>query len=321
MKVCKRCLIEKEDVLFKKDRRVCFSCLSIQNKAYRDKNKDRLKKYRADHRDYMHEYNKGYKRDNKDKIKKYIKDNKIKVNKQNKENYERNKESILKCNRDHYNENKDKICNRRKEIYRNNPKRNLYRLAIRKSIECNREINITIDDIIIPKICPYLNITDFSPSIDRINNNLGYVKNNIIVVSTKSNMMKSNLSLEEIIKINENYDVIPNDEPVDYSIKKAVLNAKSRAKKNNMEFDITVTDIPKSKNCPLLGIPLIKGVKKITENSPTIDRIDNTKGYVRGNVRIISAKANRSKNNSTKEEYNILTKNLARINKLIQSLN
>jgi hypothetical protein len=38
------------------------------------------------------------------------------------------------------------------------------------------------------------------------------------------------------------------------------------------------------------------------DNSPSLDRIDNTKGYVKGNVRIVSWRANRLKGNATDEE-------------------
>jgi hypothetical protein len=55
--------------------------------------------------------------------------------------------------------------------------------------------------------------------------------------------------------------------------------------------------------CPILGIPIIKDIKKEQKevpnpNSPSIDRIDNSKGYVKGNVRVISHKANTMKHNA-----------------------
>jgi hypothetical protein len=79
--------------------------------------------------------------------------------------------------------------------------------------------------------------------------------------------------------------------------------AKRRAKKKNLEFDLKPEDIIEiPKICPVLGIPIFVGDGKLTDNSPTVERIDNNKGYTKENVIIISYKANRIKNNATLEE-------------------
>jgi hypothetical protein len=83
--------------------------------------------------------------------------------------------------------------------------------------------------------------------------------------------------------------------------------AKSRAKKRGTEFNIDKSDIDIPIICPILGIPIIKEYKKgkkngPTPNSPSLDRVDNSKGYVKGNIRVISHKANTMKHNATKEE-------------------
>ena len=83
--------------------------------------------------------------------------------------------------------------------------------------------------------------------------------------------------------------------------------AKSRAKKRGIEFNIDKSDIDIPIICPILGIPIIKEYKKgkkngPTSNSPSLDRIDNSKGYTKGNIRVISHKANTMKHNATKEE-------------------
>ena len=54
--------------------------------------------------------------------------------------------------------------------------------------------------------------------------------------------------------------------------------------------------------CPLLEIPLFIGTKAKKINSPSIDRIDNSKGYVPGNVRIISNLANSMKGGASSEQ-------------------
>lgn len=80
---------------------------------------------------------------------------------------------------------------------------------------------------------------------------------------------------------------------------------KCRARKLELEFNLDVTDIIIPKFCPILGIEIASGVgsnNKIKDNSPSIDRINNNKGYIKGNIQIISNRANRIKSDSTIEE-------------------
>lgn len=82
--------------------------------------------------------------------------------------------------------------------------------------------------------------------------------------------------------------------------------AKNRSKKKNLDFNIDVSDIVIPETCPVLGIPLYLGNRILSPNSPTIDRIDSSKGYVKGNVRVISSRANTLKNNATLEELRLV---------------
>ena len=85
--------------------------------------------------------------------------------------------------------------------------------------------------------------------------------------------------------------------------------AKKRAKRKNLEFNLKPTDIPEiPKVCPILKIPIIIGNDKLTDNSPTLERIDNNKGYIKNNILIISYKANRIKNNATLKELKMVVK-------------
>ena len=82
-------------------------------------------------------------------------------------------------------------------------------------------------------------------------------------------------------------------------------NARKRATIKGMDFELhTFKDLPKiPKKCPYLDIDLVVGCIGGVDNSPSVDRIDNKKGYVKGNVQIISRKANQIKNNATFEEF------------------
>lgn len=52
----------------------------------------------------------------------------------------------------------------------------------------------------------------------------------------------------------------------------------------------------------VLGIPLYTNRGKAGPNSPSIDRIDNKKGYILGNVQVISYRANMLKGDASIEE-------------------
>lgn len=87
---------------------------------------------------------------------------------------------------------------------------------------------------------------------------------------------------------------------------------KHRAKKSGVLFNLEVRDIVIPAVCPVLGIPLQPGgvlhSRAPTENSPSLDRFKPLVGYVRGNVRVISQRANRLKNNATAEELERVAK-------------
>ena len=79
-----------------------------------------------------------------------------------------------------------------------------------------------------------------------------------------------------------------------------VKRVQSQAKMKNIPFDITVEDIEWHSKCPILGIEMeyfASGGRK--QNSVSLDRIDSTLGYVKGNVSTISVRANSIKSNLT----------------------
>jgi hypothetical protein len=73
--------------------------------------------------------------------------------------------------------------------------------------------------------------------------------------------------------------------------------ARYRAKKKGIKFDLELSDIIIPKLCPVLKIPLTAGSSSGGPRgcSPSLDRIDNAKGYIKGNVQVISHKANTMK--------------------------
>ena len=86
--------------------------------------------------------------------------------------------------------------------------------------------------------------------------------------------------------------------------------AKKRAAKKNLEFNLTKEDIILPEFCPILGIKLEKGTKNNYSYTYSLDRIDNSKGYVKGNVQVISQLANSMKNAATPQQLKSFSENI-----------
>jgi len=73
--------------------------------------------------------------------------------------------------------------------------------------------------------------------------------------------------------------------------------ARYRARKKGIEFNLELSDVVIPKLCPVLKIPLSAGSSSGGPRgcSPSLDRVDNTKGYIKGNVQVMSHKANTMK--------------------------
>jgi len=99
--------------------------------------------------------------------------------------------------------------------------------------------------------------------------------------------------------------------------RKLYYSAKARAVKKNLEFKISIADIVIPERCPVFGIRLKSGagggtvsVAKL-ESSPTLDRVDNSKGYTPDNVCVISLRANNLKRDATLYEMQCLAYHMA----------
>lgn len=84
--------------------------------------------------------------------------------------------------------------------------------------------------------------------------------------------------------------------------KKMLKATRGGAKSRGLDFNLTIDDFIIPAVCPILGIKLSPGATSRRPYSPSMDRIDNSKGYVKGNVWIISCKANTMKSDATPEE-------------------
>jgi hypothetical protein len=90
--------------------------------------------------------------------------------------------------------------------------------------------------------------------------------------------------------------------------------ARSRATTDGIPFTIRVEDIVIPTRCPVFGVKLQRARNRATGNSPSLDRIINSRGYVPTNIWVISRRANSIKNDTTIEELEQLVGALRRRN-------
>lgn len=84
--------------------------------------------------------------------------------------------------------------------------------------------------------------------------------------------------------------------------KHMMYSCRGRAKRRNIPFNLELSDIIIPDTCPILGITFVRGVKGDYMYSPSLDRIDNSKGYIKGNIQVISSLANTMKNSASPQE-------------------
>lgn len=107
--------------------------------------------------------------------------------------------------------NPEKANQRMKDWRMRNPEYMLHLSAKRRAASKNIPFDIEVSDIKIPDRCPITNLPlfqsnkkgpcDNSPTLDRVNPDLGYVKENIQVISFKANRWKNNMTLDNIKQI------------------------------------------------------------------------------------------------------------------------
>jgi hypothetical protein len=94
-------------------------------------------------------------------------------------------------------------------------------------------------------------------------------------------------------------------------------DAKRRSKEKNLEFNITLEYLesiyPDDSLCLLLNIPLDWDSPNKHPSTPSLDRIDNSKGYIKGNVQWVSWRANQLMNDATPDELLMVAQNYKKI--------
>jgi hypothetical protein len=108
----------------------------------------------------------------------------------------------------------------------------------------------------------------------------------------------------------ENHRIYYNKQRIQKPWMQMYYKSKQRAKREKWEFNLTPDYIESIFNntCPVFGYKYCFSNKCIQYNSPSLDRIDNSKGYVIGNVQVISMKANTMKNKASPDELLIFAK-------------
>lgn len=96
------------------------------------------------------------------------------------------------------------------------------------------------------------------------------------------------------------------EDPVKARAKAAYSDARKRAARNGMPFDLTpgeVVGLMRSATvCPYIGWAMTFEQGRKESTLASLDRVDSSKGYVKGNVQVISYLANLMKSHATDEE-------------------
>lgn len=92
-----------------------------------------------------------------------------------------------------------------------------------------------------------------------------------------------------------------------------IRSAKQRATRDGLEFTITAEDFEIPEFCPYLLIPIKRCPGVPCSTSPSLDRIDNSRGYVPGNVQVLSYAANSMKRDATNDQLMTFATNVIRL--------
>lgn len=279
----------------------CTSCKKVLDVICFSKDASRDDGYNNICKKCKSEYYKAYSRDNSDKIrekyeyyKKYFPD---KLKAYNKKHYENNKEHIIKRTAEYH-----KTYKGRYTLFTSQAK---YR-----GIDCELDLN-TYNELI-NEPCYYCG-TEEHNGIDRLNSNLGYIKENVVPCCSTCNYGKNTLSPEEFLEhvflINKfqregifegrppivKYSGNPKNDHYLTPFGK-FTGYKHSAKERGKKFDLEYEDFVSywQKPCSYCGS---------TIDTIGLDRIDNTKGYSVSNITSCCTNCNNLKKEQTKDEF------------------
>jgi hypothetical protein len=225
------------------------------------------KKYYEENKEALRERKKKYN-------KKYYEENKEAIAEGHKKYREENKEAIRERKKKYNEKNKEVIRERNKKYYEENKEATAERR--KKYREENKEA-----------------LREWKKK---------YYKENIEVIRERNKKYheENREAINERAKKyrKENYD-LNSDKFFQFRLNGVKGRAKSGGKEFNLDAEYLRTIYPEDGKCPALGI---KFELEKRDNTPSLDRIDNSRGYVKGNVQWVSLKANCIMNNATPEE-------------------
>lgn len=111
---------------------------------------------------------------------------------------------------------------------------------------------------------------------------------------TKNTCKKCSIKIRQTEKLNRDWKVD--------AARLLYKNIKSRCKRLGKEFSIEIGDIIIPEKCPVFGFDLKREDRQTWMCAPSVDRIDNSKGYIKGNITVVSRRANILKKDATIEE-------------------
>lgn len=99
--------------------------------------------------------------------------------------------------------------------------------------------------------------------------------------------------------------------PTDDKVVSKYVSIREKCKKEGLEFNLSLTSVRnllRAKKCFYTGTEF-----GTNETARSVDRVDSSKGYVKGNVVACTVRVNSFKSNLTYREIKMLAKNLEKL--------